>query len=130
MARLVRRARRSGYQLGDGIMGGAAIYRYEAVRELDEADLLGRADLARSGLHEDYIFGLCLFSIGYQLGEFGNRLDDLPMGVTWQGLPASPAELMAKRKSIIHSTKRFETMDERAIRRAFRAARRAGPQEA
>jgi hypothetical protein len=129
MARLVWRARKSGYKLGDGIMGGAAIYRHAAVRALDEAGLLGRVDLARSGLHEDYIFGLCLFSIGYQLGEFGNRFDDLPMGVTWQGLPASPAELMERRKSIIHSTKRFGTMDERAIREVFRAARRAGLSE-
>lgn len=120
---LLRRARKHGYKLGDGIMGGAAVYRYEALVALRDAGLLGQAELAKTGLQEDYIFGLCLFSIGYRLGEFGSRYDDLPMGVNWIGLPASPEELMERGKSIIHSTKKFETMDERAIRQAFRAAR-------
>ena len=120
---LLRRARRHGYKLGDAIMGGAAVYRQEAVTALNEANLLGRSELAETGLQEDYIFGLCLFSIGYQLGEFGNGFDDLPMGVNWIGLPASPAELMQRGKSIIHSTKSFGTMDEEAIREEFRAVR-------
>jgi hypothetical protein len=120
---LLLRARRHGYQLGDAIMGGAAVYRYEAVMALNEANLLGRAELAETGLQEDYIFGLCLFSIGFQLGEFGDQFDDLPMGVNWIGLPASPAELMRHGKSIIHSTKSFGTMDEEAIRKEFRAVR-------
>ncbi len=120
---LLLRARKHGYMLGDSIQGGAAIYRYEAVAALDENGLLGRAELFRTGLQEDYIFGLCLYSIGYQLGEFGNRYDDLPMGVDWRTLPAAPQELLELGKSIIHSTKNFETMDEQAIRNEFRSAR-------
>jgi hypothetical protein len=123
-ARLLTRARRQGYQLGEAIMGGAAIYRYEALVTLNEAGLLGRVDLAQTGLQEDHIFGLCLYSVGYHLGEFGNQFDDLPMGVAWRGLPAAPGELLGLGKSIIHSTKRFEEMDEQAIREEFRAARR------
>jgi hypothetical protein len=123
LGRLVIRARRNGYKLGDGIMGGAVVYRHEAVRALHEARLLGRAELASTGLHEDYIFGLCLFAIGYHLGEFGDGFDDLPMGVSWIGLPASPTELMRRGKSIVHSTKSFGDMDEEAIRREFRTAR-------
>jgi hypothetical protein len=123
VARLVIRARRHGYKLGDSIMGGAAVYRYEAVVALDEAGLLGRPEFVDTGLQEDHIFGLCLFSLGYQLGEFGDQYDDLPMGVDWIGLPASPEELLKHGKSIIHSTKSFGTMDERAIREAFRATR-------
>lgn len=121
--RLVIRARRHGYKLGDSIMGGAAVYRYEAVAALDEAGLLGRTEFVDTGLQEDHIFGLCLFSLGYHLGEFGDEYDDLPMGVDWIGLPASPEELLRHGKSIIHSTKSFEAMDERAIREVFRAAR-------
>jgi len=117
------RARKYGYKFGDSIQGGAAVYRYEAVAALDEGGLLGRAELAGTGLQEDYIFGLCLLSVGYHLGEFGNRFDDQPMGVDWGTLPASPSELMELGKSIIHSTKSFGAMDEGAIRQEFRAAR-------
>jgi hypothetical protein len=45
------------------------------------------------------------------------------MGVDWKGLPAAPKELMDLGKSIIHSTKNFEAMDEQAIRNEFRSAR-------
>jgi hypothetical protein len=120
---LLRRARKHGYVLGDSIMGGAAIYKYEAVAALRDNDLLGRTELAAIGLQEDYIFGLCLSSIGYHLGEFGNRFDDLPMGVDWGALPASPEELIRLGKSIIHSTKGFGNMNEQEIRDEFRSAR-------
>jgi hypothetical protein len=124
---LLLRAYKNGYHLGDSVQGGAAVYRYEAVVALNECGLLGRSELAGIGLHEDYIFGLCLFSIGYRLGEFGNKFDDLPMGVDWRVLPAAPSELMELGKSIIHSTKGFEAMDEQAIRSEFRSARRQDP---
>jgi len=123
---ILLRARGSGYRLGDSVMGGAAVYRYDAVAALEKNGLLGRSELAAIGLQEDYIFGLCLFSVGYHLGEFGNRFDDLPMGVNWKSLPASPKELMERGKSIIHSTKNFEMMDEQSIRSEFRSARRNG----
>ncbi len=123
VVRTLARARKSGYQLGDSVMGGASVYRYEAVEALDQSHLLGRSELAAIGLQEDYIFGLCLYAAGYHLGEFGNRYDDLPMGVNWRSLPAAPSELMERGKSIIHSTKRFGTMDERAIREEFRSRR-------
>jgi hypothetical protein len=126
IARILLRARRQGYILGDSIMGGAVVYRYEAVRALEESGLLGRIELAETGLQEDYIFGLCLFSIAFHLGEFGNRFDDLPMGVDWRSLPASPSELIKMGKSIIHSTKGFEGMDEESIRSEFRLARQQG----
>jgi hypothetical protein len=123
VARLLVRARRHGYRFGEAIMGGAAVYRFEAIQALHDSGLLGRAELAATRLHEDYIFGLCLPAIGYRLGEFGDGFDDLPMGVSWVGLPASPQELMRRGKSIIHSTKSFEEMDEEAIRQEFRSAR-------
>jgi hypothetical protein len=120
---LLREAHENGYKLGESIMGGAAVYRYEAVEALEKANLLGRTELAGIGVHEDHIFGLCLFARGFTLGEFGNRFDDLPMGVKWKGLPADPTELLELGKSIIHSTKGFEGADESEIRRRFRLAR-------
>lgn len=124
ITRMLARAHKNGYILGDSVQGGAAVYRFEAVAALDKHGLLGRTDLAGMGLQEDYIFGMCLYSLGYHLGEFGSRFDDLPMGVDWRVLPAAPSELMGLGKSIVHSTKRFEDMDERAIRDEFRTARR------
>jgi hypothetical protein len=123
VVRLLLLARRRGYKLGESIMGGAAVYRREALVTLDEEGLLGRFELAGIGVHEDHLFGLCLFAIGYRLGEFGNKYDDLPMGVDWRSLPATPEELMKLGKSIIHSTKHFRSMDESAIRSEFRSAR-------
>jgi hypothetical protein len=120
---VLREAHKHGYKLGESIMGGAAVYRYEAVKALEKANLLGRTELAGIGVHEDHIFGLCLFATGFTLGEFGNRFDDLPMGVKWKGLPAGPHELLALGKSIIHSTKGFEGTDESEIRRLFQLAR-------
>lgn len=126
VVRLLARARKNGYRFGESIMGGAAIYRYEAIVAMKDAGLLGRTELAATRLQEDHIFGLCLLYLGYELGEFGDRYDDLPMGVHWRGLPASPQELMDRGKSVIHSTKSFESMDEEAIRKVFRSARRPG----
>lgn len=123
IAGLLVRSRRHGYKLGEAIMGGIAIYRYEAVAAMDDAGLLGRRELSVVGLQEDHVFGLCLLSLGYHLGEFGDRDDDLPMGVHWIGLPASPTELLQRGKSMIHSTKGFETMDEASIREEFRSVR-------
>jgi hypothetical protein len=121
--RLLLRARPHGYKMGESIMGGAAVYRYEAIEALETEGLLGNSEVAAIGLQEDHIFGLCLFAIGFRLDEFGNKYDDLPMGVDWKVLPASPAELIELGKSIIHSTKNYEEMDEQAIRHVFRLAR-------
>lgn len=121
--RLLRRARKRGYKFGESIMGGAAVYRREALDALAAADLLGRSELAEIGIHEDHVFGMCLFAVGYHLGEFGNKFDDLPMGVDWRSLPAEPAELIARGKSIIHSTKSYGSLDESQIRAEFRQAR-------
>jgi hypothetical protein len=124
IAKLLARARKNGYVFGESILGGAVVYRREAIAAMNEADLLGRKELTAMGLQEDHIFGICLFSLGYQLGEFGDQFDDLPMGVRWNGLPASPKELMERGKSMIHSTKGFESMDEESVRSQFRSARR------
>jgi hypothetical protein len=117
------RARANGYRFGESIMGGAAVYRREALDTLAAQGLLGSTELSTIGVHEDHLFGLCLYSAGYRLDEFGNRFDDLPMGVDWRSLPAEPAELLRLGKSIIHSSKRFGSMDEAAIRAEFRKAR-------
>lgn len=122
-ASITMRAKRHGYTLGESIMGGVAAYSYDAVASLDRAGLLPRPALARTGLQEDHIFGLSLRSIGFGLADFGTGDDDLPFGVKHVGLPTHPDELLAKGKALIHSTKRYQDLDQGQIRTIFAAAR-------
>ena len=126
IGRLVLRAHRhGGYVRGEFIQGGATIYSAAAIRALERAGLLDDKRVARSGMQEDHIFGLCLRSLGFEMLDFGTAYDDLPFGLTWQGLPASPEELVGAGKEIIHSTKSFGPREEPEIRAVFLEARRA-----
>jgi hypothetical protein len=113
------------YVRGEFVQGGATIYSSLAIRALELGGLLDDGRLARSEMQEDHIFGLCLRSLGFEMLDFGTADDDLPLGVTWRGLPASPEELVAAGKEIIHSTNFFGDRDEREIRSVFLEARRA-----
>jgi len=121
---LVGRAFRHGYELGESVLGGACLYSHWGVSALSRAGLLGDQALARTDLEEDHIFALALRSLGFEFAGFGSRDDDLPMGVKWIGLPASPEELISKRKAIIHSTRKWNDLDEVAIREVFARHRR------
>ncbi len=116
---LVGRALRHGYELGESVLGGACLYSHRGLSALCRAGLLGDQALARTGLEEDHIFALALRSLGFAFSAFGSEDDDLPMGVKWIGLPASPEELISKRKAIIHSTRKWNDLDEGAIREVF-----------
>ena len=119
------RAKRHGYHLGESVMGGVAVYSHRAVTALDDAGLLPCRALAGTALQEDHIFGLALRSIGFGLADFGTGQDDLPFGVKHVGLPAHPDVLLAKGKALIHSTKRYEDLNEQQIRAIFATARHA-----
>jgi hypothetical protein len=126
IGRLVLRAhRRGGYVRGEFVQGGATIYSPAAIRALEQAGLLDDKCLARSEMQEDHIFGLCLRSLGFEMLDFGTAHDDLPFGITWQGLPASPEQLVAAGKEIVHSTNFFGDREESDVRAVFRQARRA-----
>jgi hypothetical protein len=119
LPRVYARALRHGYRLGEAVMGGACIYTRAAIQAMNDHGLLSRVELARVGVEEDHIFGLCLSAAGFNMADFGTANDALPMGVKHVGLPASPAELVAASKSIVHSTKGWGNMDEAAVRREF-----------
>ena len=127
---LLARGLRHGYEPGESVLGGACLYSYRAISALFDAGVLGDHNLARTGLEEDHIFALALRSLRFDFAEFGNREDDLPMGVKWIGLPASPAELVSKGKNIIHSTRGWNELDEAEIRGIFSGYRRAEPEHA
>ena len=119
---LVADARSNGWD-GEAVMGGIAVYRPEALQDLDRRGLLGAPSLTNLGIEEDYAFGLALRANGWELGEFGSDFDDLPMYARHKDLAAHPDEILAKGKALIHSTKSWEQIDEASIRAIFRAAR-------
>jgi hypothetical protein len=127
VVKLLFQAKRNGYRLGEAIMGGVCMYSARAIETLSSTNLLGRRAIARCRVQEDHIFSLLLAVGGLKLADFGDGSNTLPFGVKHVGLPASPAELIQKRKALIHSTKSWRNMTEQAIRDQFAAARsRAG----
>lgn len=123
LRQLIRQARRNGYELGESVMGGAAVYSRAGIESLHGHGFLTDPVLSRSTLQEDHLFALALYSLGFAIQDFGTAHDSLPMGVKHRGLPASPLDLMTKGKSLVHSTKFFEDMDEAIIREQFRTGR-------
>ncbi len=121
LRRLLRRARANGFKLGDYIFGGSNFISPECVSKLAESNLLLRKELGRSQLEEDHIFSLLAKSVGLELADFASG--ELPMGMEWKGLPYSPQELVAKKKKVIHSTRRWKDLGEAEIRNFFREIR-------
>lgn len=123
---LLRHARKNGYKLGESVMGGVALYSHASIAALEAEGLLADPVLSRSTLQEDHLFALCLAALGFTLMDFGTIGDSLPMGVKHRGLPAKPEELVRDGRSLVHSTKFFQDMDEVVIRDEFRKLRANG----
>jgi glycosyltransferase involved in cell wall biosynthesis len=121
LRRLLRRARRHGFRPGDYIFGGSYFMSSACVRRLADANLLSRQDLGRSLLEEDHIFGLLAKTVGVELADFASG--DLPMALELKRLPYAPAELVAKKKKVAHSVRRWQGLGEAEIRTFFRDLR-------
>lgn len=109
------------YFAGEHALGGAVIYRGDAVRAMHESLLLDLPVFANSRLGEDHIFGLLTRVAGYRTADFSGPDD--PMAVRWKGLPAHPKELLKTRKLITHSIRSWNEMSEGEIRAFFAEAR-------
>ncbi|MCD0450137.1 glycosyltransferase [Actinocorallia sp. API 0066] len=118
---LYGRARAHGYELGAHALGGACLYRAETLRDVRAAGLLDLPVLARSNAGEDHLFGLVLHARGWRIADFGGPGD--PLALRWKGLPAAPADLLARGALVTHSVRHWADLDETAIR-GFFAARR------
>ena len=109
------------YIRGEHALGGAVLFRGDAVREMYRRGLLDAPEFAHSILGEDYIFGLVTVAAGYHTGDFSGPED--PLALRWKGLPAAPQELLAKGKLVTHSVRFWGDMPEAEIREYFAAAR-------
>lgn len=120
---ITARAAHNGYRGGEHCLGAAYFHSFACVEELCRREWFGSEVLKQSVIPEDHLFGLATIAAGFQLGDYATG--DLPLGVQWQGLPASPGELRRRNKKIIHSVRFWGELGENDIRSDFARERRA-----
>lgn len=116
-----RKAFANGYNIGENVFGGAYFLSEALIIAMDRAQLLPVYGLKNSRMEEDHIFSILAKSINFDIGDLGR--DELPFGVFWKRLPASPEMLVLRNKKIIHSTRSWEQLDESDIRAYFLSRR-------
>ena len=116
-----KKALRNGYITGESVFGGSYFMSEKALRALDEMKRLPDLRLKTVNLEEDHVFSLLIKAAGMKLGDLSSG--SLPLACTWRGLPASPEELYAKGKKIIHSTRFWKERKEAKIRQFFKEKR-------
>lgn len=118
---VLRLAESKGYRVGEFVGGGVNYIGSKCAQAM-----IGLAtpylDVARRlAIPEDYIFTLVARAAGFRIGDFSGPDDPLAYRVSV--LPFSPDECLSRGKHAVHSTRRFEDLDEQAIRAVFRQAR-------
>ena len=122
LRRTLRAARRNGYRDGDHVLAAASVFSGECVRRLRRAGLLPPIGIRDSLLPDDQFLGLAVRAVGLRLGDFATG--ELPVAVSWHGLPDTPDNLLRTRKAVVHSVKTWGTQDGNAVRERFRQERR------
>lgn len=117
LQRLYKSALKNGYRTGESVFGGACFFSEACLQKLQQLNLLPRYGLRNINLEEDHLFAILVKSAGFRLGDLSS--EQLPIGCAWKGLPASPEELYARGKKIIHSTRYWQQMNETEIRAWF-----------
>jgi hypothetical protein len=112
-----RVAKRNGYIDGDHCLGAAIFMRPEFVKALVTNDTSSNKAMRYCGLGDDHIYGLMASYLGFRQVDFAP--DPLPLGISGHGLPDTPANLLKRRKKIVHSIK----PDNISIRRYFKKLR-------
>jgi len=122
----IREARGRGYELGENVLGGAFLLRYELLEILRErGDLDYRYDevLSQSRICDDVIFSLFCRACGYKIGDFGGPGQSMALAL--DRLPLAKEEVLAHGKSIIHSLKQGKDGESQAELRSFFRAHRS-----
>lgn len=119
---LVAQAETHGYVAGEHALGGAYLHSGAAVRAISRDGWLDLPVLRRSKLGEDHLFALLTVAAGFEIGDFGGPED--PLAIQWKGLPAAPADLLARGKLVTHSVRSWGDLNEQDIRAFFAAERR------
>ncbi len=122
LGRLYKRAQANNYSSIDYIFGGCNVLSERYLRALQAQGLLPQPRLGRLDMEEDHLFGLLAAVVGMEIADM--HTGSLPFGTAWKALPASPPDLLAQGKKVVHSTRRWQDMDEDAVRAFFQARRR------
>jgi len=120
--RLIRRAQRNGYMLGDWCQGGAYALTPTFLAQLRADPALARPE---DFLHLDFCEDLLMIVIVYALGlraHFTTGPARL-FASKWKGLYDAPDAMARAGHGIIHSIKEYQALQEDEIRAIFRARR-------
>ena len=120
LRRALRLARRHGYVDGEHALG-TQVFSRDCLRRLRRAGLLPPAGVRSSRLGDDQFMGLAVRAVGLLTADFATGRK--PFGMRWQGLPGTPAELVAQGKLVVHSVKSHGDVDGEEVRAWFRARR-------
>lgn len=118
-----QKALENGYTTGESVFGGAYFISNKCLKALAQHQLLPRKAFRSLNLGEDHLFSLLVKSLGFSLNSLS--ADGGPFGCSWQGLPASPGQLLIDGKKIIHSTRHWENWSEYEIRDFYKNQRQA-----
>lgn len=121
LRRMLLPALRAGYGFGEHVYGGGFFLSYACVEKLYRSGILTNPRLSGVRLQEDHITSLGVKAVGMGLGDFASG--NGPAAQTWIGLPAAPAELVAKGKKVVHSVRSWRDMNEAQVRAWFRERR-------
>jgi hypothetical protein len=119
--RILKMARRNGYQWGEHCIGGAYALSARALERMDELDLLDVDVWRLYRWAEDVLVSMLVRAAGFEFADM--VADHEPFGVTWKGLEVRPDELLDHGYSLIHSLKNDRNLTETDIRGFFRRVR-------
>lgn len=117
---------RNGYQIGDGVQGGAYALSRTCLDTIIQQGWFNGADNYRpsiiKGLHvaEDSLIAMLTYAAGYKATEIGGPSQ--PFGIWDVGLPMQPEELISQNRLVTHSIK-YRDPESLAIREYFRSRR-------
>lgn len=105
--KLLNKAKLNGYKLGEHILGGAFIFKYECIKKI--VDLFPYSSIIQNKLYDlpigdDVIFSIVTFAAGYRIGDVGNPGD--PLAIAQKFVPIKKEDIKKKGVKLIHSTKK------------------------
>jgi hypothetical protein len=117
---------RNGYQVGDGVQGGAYALSRQCLETIAARGWLAGSDrycqsnVRGEQVAEDSLITMLTYAAGFHAAEFGGP--GQPLGIWDVGLPMPPEELVRQGRLVTHAMK-YADADSLAARAYFRALR-------